>query len=517
MKKRIVCLLLAVCMLLPLLGCSETDADSDANKLYDELADYYKQKDSEKKTTLTSFALPYLQGLTLDPVTCLDGTQQDIGQLLYEGLICLNTKMEPEAVLADSWTYNSSTFTWAIHLRSGVTFSDGSALTASDVVATLQRARTSARYQGRFKQVQSIYADGSDTVVIRLTRTNSTFLSLLDIPIVKSGTETQTVPLGTGRYVFVPTSGTDKVHLSANTSWWQGKSLPLQRIELYTCKDNDTMSYAFYAREIQLLHCDLSATASTGAVSSGDYTDVDTTVMHYLGFNTAKAPFDNAALRVAVSRGIDRSGCVSSFLMGHGSVAEFPLSPASPLYPGTLATEYSSDHFNSSVSAAGFGADKSSTSVTLLVNRENQHKVDAAGKIAAALSDSALQVTVEAVPWATFVARLQSGAFDLYYGEYKMTADWDLTELLSVGGSANYGKYSDQNFTELLLAERSTQDTAHEDAALQLYTYLSKQMPIAPICFTRASVLTTFGAIEGLTPSLTDPFYNLTGWTVHIS
>ena len=82
-KKRLLCLLLALGMLLSLLGCSGTAADADSNQIYDELADYYQQKNKDKDVSISSFALPYLQGLTLDPVTCGDGTQQDIGCLLY--------------------------------------------------------------------------------------------------------------------------------------------------------------------------------------------------------------------------------------------------------------------------------------------------------------------------------------------------------------------------------------------------------------------------------------------------
>lgn len=140
-------------------------------------------------------------------------------------------------------------------------------------------------------------------------------------------------PWAPGRYAYVAAAGTEGAYLTANRNWWQQKSLPMDRIDLYTCKNSDTVSYAFYAREVQLLHCDLSDTASTGAVSSGDFTDADTTVLHYLGFNTSRAPFNSAELRRAVSQGIDRAGCVSSFLMGHGTAAEYPIHPSSALYP----------------------------------------------------------------------------------------------------------------------------------------------------------------------------------------
>lgn len=516
-KKRLLALLLALCMLLPLLGCSGADADADSNEIYNELADYYKQKEKDKNTTISSFALPYLQGLTLDPITCADGTQQDIGQLLYEGLVRLSLTMEPEAVLAESWSYDAASYTWTIRLRSGVTFSDGSAFTASDAAATLRRAQSSARYGGRLSQVSSISTSGSQTLTIRLSRANSSFISLLDIPIVKSGTESELVPTGTGRYTYVAAAGAEGAYLTANTSWWQQTKLPMDRVDLYTCKNSDTVSYAFYAREVQLLRCDLSNSASTGTVSSGDFTDADTTVLHYLGFNTTRAPFNNADLRRAVSLGIDRSGCVSSFLMGHGAAAQFPVNPSSALYPKDLDSNYSPDSFTSAVTAAGFGSGAETVAVTLLVNSENTHKQSAAAKIAAALSTSALRVTVEAVPWSEFVARLKSGDFDLYYGEYKMTADWDLTDLLSTGGANNYGRFNDAEFTALLTAERSAVGEAHTQAAAKLYEAFSKLTPIAPICFARSSILTTSGAIEGLTPSITDPFYNLQDWEIHFS
>lgn len=87
-------------------------------------------------------------------------------------------------------------------------------------------------------------------------------------------------------------SGSEGAYLTANTAWWQQQKLPMDRINLYTCKNSDTVSYAFYAREVQLLRCDLSNTASTGTVSSADFTDADTTVLHYLGFHTTRAPFN---------------------------------------------------------------------------------------------------------------------------------------------------------------------------------------------------------------------------------
>ena len=84
------------------------------------------------------------------------------------------------------------------------------------------------------------------------------------------------------------------------------------------------MSYAFYAREIQLLFCDLTGADTSNVYGSGDYTDAATSIMQYLCLNTRRAPFDNPAVRRAVTLGVDRAGCVSAFLLGHGMAAHFP-------------------------------------------------------------------------------------------------------------------------------------------------------------------------------------------------
>ena len=158
------------------------------------------------------------------------------------------------------------------------------------------------------------------------------------------------VPTGTGPYAY---SGEGGAHLAKNASWWQGKSLPLERIELTACKDTDSVSYSFYAREVQLLFCDLTGADDSSVYGSGDYTDAATTIMQYLCLNTRRAPFDDPAVRRAVTLGVDRASCVSAYLLGHGLAAQFPVSPASGLYPKDLETAYSQDGYASALEAAG--------------------------------------------------------------------------------------------------------------------------------------------------------------------
>ena len=146
MKKRIFAALLALC-LTALTGCDWSTADPE--DIFGTLTDYYNVEQKKQDVKLTSFALPYLKGETADPITCPDGAMQTLGALLYEGLFALDGSFAPQPALAESYTYDAARYTYTITLRSGVTFSDGSAVTAQDVANSLRRAQSSPRYGWR--------------------------------------------------------------------------------------------------------------------------------------------------------------------------------------------------------------------------------------------------------------------------------------------------------------------------------------------------------------------------------
>ena len=161
---------------------------------------------------------------------------------------------------------------------------------------------------------------------------------------------------------------------------------------------------------------------------------------------------------------------------------------------------------------AGF-ASGHARSATLLVNSENSFKVSAATAIAQALSAFDLNIQVKALPWEEYTAALAAGQFDLYYGEIKLTADWDLTTLVGTGGGANYGKWADPQ-TDALLASYA----AASDRAASMHTlcaHLQAKCPIIPICFKSTSVLVQDGVVDGLQPTMAIPFYDCSSCTVH--
>ena len=177
---QILCLLGAVTLLLS--GCWTEAPVESANGL---LGDQEPADQQEEVILPAAFTLPYDPDQTLDPVTCADGMQQVAGSLIYEGLFRLDRQLEPQPWLCQSYTYDAASLTYTFTLRSGVTFSDGSPLTAADAAATLRRAKSSQRYSARLAHVAAVSA-GDGVVIVTLSRPDSSLPALLESGRVKS-------------------------------------------------------------------------------------------------------------------------------------------------------------------------------------------------------------------------------------------------------------------------------------------------------------------------------------------
>ena len=294
MTRRLTALALALVLALSLTGCWEAEPEPD-DFWNDDLSSPSEEEPQREPAQISDFTLPYLSGQTFDPVACIDGVQQTVGALLYEPLFTLDNSFAPQPVLCEHSSCDAQALTWTFALRSAV-FSDGTALTANDVLAAYRRAAESARYGARFANVASMKAQDAHTLIVTLTQANGSFPALLDIPIVKAGTENDLVPLGTGPYVY--TTAADGAALTANPHW-QGSSLPLERIVLAAVKDNDTALSRFASRSVHFLCLDPTGTGARTVGGAVESTDVPTAAMQYLGFNLSRTPLNLSLIHIS--------------------------------------------------------------------------------------------------------------------------------------------------------------------------------------------------------------------------
>ncbi len=128
---------------------------------------------------------------------------------VYQGLVTRDGDQDNAIVpaLATAWEVSPDGLTYTFTLREGVTFHDGSALTADDVVTSLQTAKDDATVQNSadLAGVASIASPDATTVVVTLAQPNIDFLFALTGRaglIFKNGDTTnfQTAANGTGPF-----------------------------------------------------------------------------------------------------------------------------------------------------------------------------------------------------------------------------------------------------------------------------------------------------------------------------
>ena len=76
---------------------------------------------------------------TFDPAMVQDGDTIDVLQQAFEGLVQWSPKNTLVPCLAQKWDVSPDGLTYTFHLRPGVKFQDGSPVTASDVLYSMQR------------------------------------------------------------------------------------------------------------------------------------------------------------------------------------------------------------------------------------------------------------------------------------------------------------------------------------------------------------------------------------------
>ena len=461
------------------------------------------------------FVLPCYPQSGFHPISGANRTNLTLAGLMYEGLFAVDERFEAQPVLCTGSAVGEDGLTWTFTLDGTARFSDGSALTAADVVYSLNLARQSALYAGRLAGIASVTA-GEGTVSVRLSSPNGALPLLLDIPVVRESGDPAR-PLGTGPYVLEG----EGENLSLRN--WRG-DMPLDSIPLLGVSEAGDLIHAFETRDISLVSTDVTSSNALGFSGSFETQDYATSVMLYVGFNTSGGLCRDEGLRLALQRAFDRSALTTVQISRHATPACLPVSPVSGLYDNTQAQalEYNPEQVRSDLDALGWTAGedgvrakgRQSLSLDFVVNSDSTGHLAAAEALAANLTDAGVGVNLRKLSWEEYLSTLEKGDFDLYLGETRMTADFDLTPFLTAGGALNYGGYADAQAGQLLASFRAASGSARGTYARSLYAYLAQHPAFVPLCFKHWSLLTQWGQVEGATPTQQNVFYGFADWKI---
>ncbi|MCL2392332.1 MAG: ABC transporter substrate-binding protein [Oscillospiraceae bacterium] len=474
------------------------------------------------------FTLRYDPNSSFNPLTTLNRDNIILTSLMYESLFVLNRHLMPEPQLAAYWSTQDNV-RFLFELKPDILMHDGTYLTAQDAVYSIRQASRIGRFSGRFNTLSRLEATGDLTFTIELSAPNSRFIHLLDIPIIKNGTSGSHLPPGSGPYQFPFGTAPWLIAFSNHRDY---ENLPLSMIYLRDCADTE-LTELFDTGELSLLWDDPADAFEIRLNRLRETRYFETTSLQFLGFNANHIALRDPDVRRAISVSIDRQYIVENVMRpGLTVAAPLAISPVFHLYDERWEVrdfppleemallferaglyDFNNDSFLEL--SDGHGGYIVFT-IDFIVNIENTHKVKAAHEIANRLRRNGLNVTVRELPWNRFMEALNSGNFDMFYGEVQLSADFDLSPLL-LPGPLNFGRTASTAYRHLIDDFLSARyDDEIRWAAQRLVDEIYFEAPFAPILYKRHVIYSPIGAIVGADPSQSNVFRNITAWTVNL-
>lgn len=498
-----------------------------------------------------AFSLPVALGKNLNPLTTDSMINLTLWPLMFDSLAEPDAGYTPEMALASSVDNSGTTVT--VHLRGGVRFTDGTSLTAKDVLYSYNEARNNAAsfFHANTANIASVAASGSDTVIFTLNAPDMLFANLLTIPIIKSGSDNVSVPtggtpapIGSGRYSFSDNSLNGS--LTVHKEWYKGTLPAIQTIHLVNMLDSSALLTSLKTGVIDYLYADANggnvATAglSTAAVSLNQ--------MVFLGVNWSNASLANAHIRRAVSLAIDRDAVVSDAYSSRAKVSSLPFNPEWSALKQLTASSTSESKAASAASSFAASSEKTASSAKsaaseskaeaagsanrseaaneltaggipakagdsatvltfrLLVNSDNAQMMAAAKRLTSSLASSGIAIVTDAEPAASYAAKLTAGQFDLYLGEIRLTDDMDIRPFFR-GGTAGYGAPAQSSTQAAFSGWRAGSTTL-----ASLVDTFQTETPFIPLC-CRTGTVAYSPALKGtVAPTSSDIFRSAETW-----
>ena len=249
-----------------------------------------------------------------------NGVRQVSQNQSVEGLVKIGEDGRPTAWLAQNWEYTPDGRTLKVHLRPGLTFHDGSAVTAQ-VVAKAVETLLSTFMGPAFADVERISASGPRDLDIALRQPSPFVLEALELQFRSPA------PISAGTGPFEPVGPKSPTELRANDHYYLGRPI----IDRLTVNTYPSVRAAW--AEMLRDHLDMLYEVGTDALDSLERSNqilVFTFVRHYqyaLMFNTQRPALRSPAIRQALSEAIDRDALVREALNGHGVPSSGPIWP----------------------------------------------------------------------------------------------------------------------------------------------------------------------------------------------
>lgn len=466
-----------------------------------------------------TFALAYNEKDGLDPLSCSSTENQMFMPLCFESLFQLDHHFEPQKVLCDSMEQDNAR-SYSLTIRPDVLFHSGQEMTVEDVVYSLNNARLreDSIYQDQLSCISSVkYNDDQIHIQLYTSKSAWELQALLDVPIFRKSSEEDEIPDGSGPYQIVQQDG--NLRMIPFEQWRGGTVGYCSSIALQSVSDSSGAANLLSSGDISML---VQQDAEDKPITGAKYTSsVPTTRLHYLGINCDWPPLDEEDVRTALSMLMDREMMVQTCFAGRADAASLPMASIpknieAPKYDKETAQQLLEDAGIYDRDSDGY-LDLSNGiqfKIEIIYNEQYKTKGAVLEQYASTLGEAGIETTVTPLSFEDCQSKLRRETFQLYYGEYQMTPDFDLSSIISDGGERNFGNFYSSDMQDAL-------DDLHEEQSQQQYEqtvedYLQcfmEETPILPIAFERNQIFSAIKLPEGFEPWPRDIFHGIETWS----
>lgn len=383
--------------------------------------------------------------------------------------------------LAVEWVHDKAATTWEIHLRKGVTFSDGKPFTADDVIYTM-RLMANPSHLGHFAVV-NVDLGGlkklSDTIVkvplkIPIADLAAYFTYPNSATIVKDGTKDFSHPIGTGPFILEHFTPGQRSVLKRNPNYWDDGKPYLDGFEVLSINDSTARLNALESGQVDIASGLDYVQARIGSTNKYNL------IVGYGGINALlymrvdQAPFNDNRVRQAMKLLTDRQGIINDAYDGLATPLYDVPGLGLPFYDSSIKTPHDVDQAKFLLKKAG----QSDLHVTLDTANFGFQFPQVAAAFAQQAAAAGVKVKINTVPVASYENPT------LLYLKMKFAQDvWPVTSLnevyaqtLAKGAPANETHWNDASWNKLFLqAQAETNQNKAQELWSQVQQIQAKQ------------------------------------------
>jgi len=482
---------------------------------------------------------------SLDPHKVESDVENNIISDLFEGLVSVSPAGDIQPRLAEKWENKDNTV-WTFHLRPGATWSDGTAITAQDIVWSWQRlvspltASPYASYPGNMHIVNGaeiargqkapetlgVRAVDDATFEVTLTQPNAAFLAMLAHPslvpldkvLISRYGDKWTKPehmVTSGPYKLSQWVVNERIVAERNPRYWDNAHTVINKVTYLPISSEAADINRYKAGEIDIVYTVPINQFAQLKKTLGEQLNVSPQLAtYYYQFNTTRPPFNDPRVRRALNMALDKE-IIAEKVLGQGQRPAWLVSQPDIGGVKLHNPEYASWSRDKRIAEAKKLLSEAGYNEThplvfnLLYNTSESHQRIAIAASSMWKKNLGVEAKLQNQEWKTMLDTMHTHNFDAV--RYAWIADYDdaatFLNTFRTGDSENTTQYSNPAYDEALRNAAKASDTAARGQFYQqAEDLLGQDVPAIPVYhYVRTHLVKPW--VGGFTPDKLGYYY----------